>query len=240
MTKTALVTGGTRGIGAAIGRALMAQGVTVIAAYHRDHERAKAFEQETGARVQILEVTDFDACMALSNELQADGTAIDILVNNAGIVADAMAHKMAPEQWHRVVDTNLNACFNLCRAFLPGMRMRQWGRVVNISSINGLKGQVGQVNYAAAKAGMLGLTKALALENAAMNITVNALCPGYIETDMTGDMRPDILEQVIADIPAGRLGKPEEVADMAAFLASEKAAFINGAVFSINGGQFMG
>ena len=235
--KTALITGGTRGIGAAIARALIADNIDVIAVYHRDHQRAQAFADETGAQVEVLEVTDFQACQ---DKVAGLDQGIDILVNNAGIVDDGMAHKMGVDQWCRVIDTNLNACFNLCRAVLPGMRRRGWGRVVNISSINGLKGQVGQANYAAAKAGMLGLTKALALENAAKGICVNAICPGYIETDMTGHMNPDVLQGIISQIPAGRLGQPDEVAGLAAFLASDKAAFINGAVFSVNGGQYMG
>lgn len=238
--KLALVTGGTRGIGAAIGRALIADGFQLVAFYHSNHERAGHFAAETGATTYSVNVSHFDDVQHAVHQVEEAHGPIHTLVNNAGVVRDSMAHKMAMDDWHHVLDTNLSACFYLCRAVLGGMRQRGCGRIINMSSINGQKGQLGQVNYAAAKAGVLGFTKALALENAAKGICVNAICPGYIKTEMTAEMNAAILDQIIANIPTNRLGCVEEVADIVAFLASDKASFINGATFNVNGGQYMG
>ena len=239
MSKKAVVTGGTRGIGAAVARALIAEGYDVAATYHGNDEAANAFKAETGAHVYKFDVSSFGDCQKGVAAIEADFGSIDILVNNAGITRDGMLHKMEEEAWHAVLETNLTSCFNMCRAVIPGMRERSFGRVVNISSINGQKGQLGQTNYAAAKAGMIGFTKALALEGAAKGITVNAICPGYIETEMTGAMKQEVLDGIIRSIPMARMGKPQEIADIVAFLASEKAAFITGATISANGGQYM-
>jgi acetoacetyl-CoA reductase len=232
--KTALVTGGTRGIGAEICKALQADGYKVIANYAGNKKAADVFMDETGIDTIKFDVSDFQAVQKACKDLD-----IDILVNNAGITRDKMLHKMELDDWTAVMDVNLNSCFNLCRAIVPNMRVKGWGRVINISSINGQKGQMGQCNYAAAKAGMLGLTKSLALENAIKKITVNAICPGYIETEMTEAMDAGVLENIVKQIPKGRMGKAEEIAAIVSFLASEKAAFINGATISANGGQYM-
>lgn len=239
MTGIAIVTGGTRGIGLEITKALIEAGYKVAAIYHGNEIAAKKCTQETGAFVYKCDVSSFDECASVINQIESDHGPVRILVNNAGITKDSMLHKMAEESWHDVIETNLTSCFNMCRAVIAGMRERCFGRIINISSINGQKGQLGQTNYSAAKAGMLGFTKALALESAAKGITVNAICPGYIETDMTAAMHKEVLDSIIRSIPAARMGKPEEIADLVVFLASEKAAFMNGSTLTINGGQYM-
>ncbi len=235
----AIVTGGTRGIGLEITIALQEEGYQVAAIYHGNDEAAKACEQQTNARAYKFDVSDYEACQKGCEAIEAELGPIKILVNNAGITKDAVLHKMAPDAWHAVVETNLTSCFNMSRAVINGMRERGFGRIVNISSINGQKGQFGQTNYSAAKAGMLGFTKALALESAAKGITVNAICPGYIATDMTASMKQDVLESIIRQIPVARMGTPREIADIVAFLASEKAGFINGSTVTANGGQYI-
>ncbi|MGZ9096762.1 MAG: acetoacetyl-CoA reductase [Micavibrio sp.] len=237
--KIAIVTGGTRGIGLAITAHLSGEGYKVAALYHGNDEAAKQCERETGAKTFKVDVTDFDACQKACQEIEATMGPVAVLVNNAGITKDGVLHKMSLENWSLVLETNLTSCFNMCRAVVAAMRDRSYGRIINISSINGQKGQFGQVNYAAAKAGMIGFTKALALENAAKGITVNAVCPGYIATDMTASVRPEVLDSIIKQIPVGRMGTPDEIAETVAFLASEKAAFITGSTVTINGGQFM-
>lgn len=239
MTKVAVVTGGTRGIGCDITRLLVKQGYKVAALYHGNEEAAQACAAETGASVYKVDVTNFAACQAVCEEVEKDLGPIAVLVNNAGKTNDGMMHKMTAEAWFDVIDTNLTSCFNMCRAIINGMRERGFGRIINISSINGQKGQFGQTNYSAAKAGMLGLTKALAMESAAKGITVNAICPGYIHTEMTGKMKPEILDSIIKQIPVGRMGTPEEVAAAVLFLASDQASFITGSTLSANGGQYM-
>jgi acetoacetyl-CoA reductase len=237
--KIAIVTGGTRGIGLSIVKTLRSEGYQVAALYHGNDEAAQNCKNETGAHVYKVDVADFEACQNVVPQIEKDLGAITLLVNNAGITKDAMLHKSNIEQWHAVMETNLTSCYNMCRAVINGMRERSFGRIVNISSINGQKGQLGQTNYAAAKAGMLGFTKALALESAAKGITVNAICPGYIATDMTATMPKEILDSIIRTIPTARMGKPEEIADLVAFLASDKAGFITGSTLTINGGQYM-
>lgn len=239
MTRVALVTGGTKGIGAAIAKKLKSKKYSVVATYHGDDAAAEAFKKATGIEVYKFDVGDFAACEKAIAKIEKEVGPIDVLVNNAGITKDGFLHKMDKGAWDAVMSTNLNSCFNTCRSIIPGMRDRGFGRIINISSINGQKGQMGQVNYSAAKAGMLGFTKALALENANKKITVNAICPGYIETEMTSAMRNDILEAIIRQIPVGRMGKPEEIADMVAFLAADENAFITGATMTVNGGQYM-
>ncbi|GAB2874707.1 beta-ketoacyl-ACP reductase [Pseudoduganella ginsengisoli] len=239
MGRIAIVTGGTRGIGAAIAGRLKTAGYHVVAVFHGNVTAAEAFHQETGIAVRQWDVSDYQAC--------ADGIAtvrdmlgqVDILVNNAGITHDVMLHKMAPEQWHAVMATDLTSCFNMCRGVIGGMRERGFGRIVNISSVNGQRGQAGQTNYAAAKAGMLGFTRALALESAPKGITVNAVAPGYIATEMVGAMDQVLLQRIVAQIPVGRLGKPDEVARIVELLVSDDAGYITGATFSANGGQYM-
>lgn len=232
--KTALVTGGTRGIGAAISKALKEDGFHVIANYAGNKKAAQEFENETGIETLRFDVSDFASVQKALKDRE-----IDILVNNAGITRDRMLHKMELEDWSSVMSVNLDSCFNTCRTVIPSMRVKSWGRVINISSINGQKGQMGQCNYAAAKAGMIGLTKSLALENAIKKITVNAICPGYIETEMTEAMDAGVLENIVKQIPKGRMGKAEEIAAIVSFLASDKAAFINGSTITANGGQYM-
>lgn len=240
MTRTALVTGGTRGIGAAIGRALKASGYRVAASYHGNDTAATKFKMESGIPIYKWDVGSFDACTEGVKEVVADFGPIDVLVNNAGITKDSTFHKMTPEQWSAVVNTNLGSLFNMTRQVIEGMRARKFGRIINISSINGQKGQFGQVNYSAAKAGDIGFTKALALENAKGGITVNAICPGYINTEMVQAVPKDVLEKSILPlIPVGRLGEPEEIARAVLFLAAEEAGFITGSTLSINGGQYM-
>jgi len=235
----AIVTGGTRGIGLEITRALMEDGYMVAAIYHGNDDAAKKCAQETNAHVYKIDVADYDACHKGCAQIEADMGPITLLVNNAGITKDGVLHKMEPEAWHSVMETNLTSCFNMCRAIIGGMRDRAYGRIVNIGSINGQKGQFGQTNYSAAKAGMIGFTKALALESAAKGITVNAICPGYIATDMTSAMRQEVLDSIIRQIPAARMGTPKEIADIVVYLASPKAGFINGSTITANGGQYM-
>jgi acetoacetyl-CoA reductase len=240
MSRTAVVTGGTRGIGAAIAKALKAQGCNVAATYHGNDTAAAAFKAETGVHVYKWDVGNYDACVAGLATVQKDLGPVDILVNNAGITMDGMFHKMTPEQWYGVINTNLNSLFNMSRPLIEGMRERNFGRIINISSINGQKGQMGQVNYSAAKAGDIGFTKALAQENAKKGITVNVICPGYIATEMVMAVPKDVLEKaILPQIPVGRLGRPEEVARCVVFLAADEAGFITGSTLSVNGGQFM-
>lgn len=239
MNKVAVVTGGTRGIGLEITKALKAEGYEVAALYHGNEEGAKLCKDETGAMVVKADVTDLAQCQAAIEKIEKKLGPVAVLVNNAGITKDGMLHKMTPENWHAVIETNLTSCFHMCRAVIEGMRERQYGRIINISSINGQKGQLGQANYSAAKAGMLGFTKALALESARKGITVNAICPGYIKTDMTDSMDSAALESIIKQIPLGRMGTPVEIAAVVTFLASEKAAFITGSTITANGGQYL-
>jgi acetoacetyl-CoA reductase len=239
MSRVALVTGGSRGIGAAISIALKGAGYTVAANYAGNDEKAQAFTAETGIPTFKWDVSDYAACAAGIAKVEADLGPIEILVNNAGITRDAMFHKMTPENWKDVIDTNLSGLFNMTHPIWAGMRDRNFGRVINISSINGQKGQMGQVNYSAAKAGDLGFTKALAQEGASKGITVNAICPGYVGTEMVRAIPEKVLaERIIPQIPVGRLGEPEEIARIAVFLASDDAGFITGSTISANGGQF--
>lgn len=239
MSKVAIVTGGTRGIGKEISKALVAKGFKVCAFFANNEEAAKKFEKEVKATTMKVNVTNFEACEKAVKEVEKKLGPVDILVNNAGITRDGTLHKMVPQDWHDVIKTNLNSCFNMSRVVILGMRERGFGRIINISSINGQKGQFGQTNYSAAKAGMIGFTKALALESAAKGITVNVICPGYIKTDMTEAIPFEVLEGIVKQIPAGRMGKPQEIGALAAYLASDDAAFINGASIAINGGQYM-
>ena len=239
MARVALVTGGTRGIGAAISKALKAAGYSVAANYAGNDAAAQAFHEETGIPVYKWSVADYDACVEGARRVEAELGPIDVLVNNAGITRDAMFHRMTPEQWREVIETNLSGLFNMTHPVWPGMRERRFGRVINISSINGQKGQIGQANYAAAKAGELGFTKTLAQEGARYGITVNAVCPGYIATDMVMAVPEKVREQIVAQIPVGRLGEPEEIARCVVFLAADEAGFITGSTLSANGGQYM-
>ncbi|MFZ2064371.1 MAG: beta-ketoacyl-ACP reductase [Xanthobacteraceae bacterium] len=239
MPRVALVSGGTRGIGAAICKALKAAGYTVAANYGGNDEAAQKFKAETGIAVYKWDVSSFDACAAGVKQVEADLGSVDVLVNNAGITRDGMFHRMTPEQWNTVIGTNLGSLFNMTRQVIDGMRERKFGRIINISSINGQKGQLGQVNYSAAKAGELGFTKALAQEGARSGITVNAICPGYIATDMVKAMPKDVLEKnILPQIPIGRLGEPEEIARCVVFLASDDTGLITGATLTANGGQY--
>ena len=240
MSRVAVVTGGTRGIGAAISKALVAAGYKVAATYHSNDEAAAAFKAETGVHVYKWDVGSYDACAAGLKQVEADLGPVDVLVNNAGITKDGMFHKMTPEQWYAVINTNLNSLFNMTRPVIEGMRARKFGRVISISSINGQKGQMGQANYSAAKAGDIGFTKALAQENARSGVTANVICPGYIATDMVMAVPKEVLEKSILPlIPVGRLGQPEEIARCVVFLASDDAGFITGSTISANGGQYM-
>lgn len=239
MSKVALVTGGSRGIGAAISKALKDAGYTVAANYAGNDDAAKAFTEETGIKTYKWSVADYDACAAGIKQVEDELGPVAVLVNNAGITRDAMFHKMTPQQWKEVIDTNLSGVFNMTHPVWGGMRDRKYGRVINISSINGQKGQAGQANYSAAKAGDLGITKSLAQEGARAGITVNAICPGYIGTEMVRAIDEKVLnERIIPQIPVGRLGEPEEIARTVVFLASEDAGFITGSTISANGGQF--
>ena len=239
MSRVAVVTGGTRGIGHAISVALKQAGYTVAANYAGNDEAAAKFREETGIATYKWSVADYDACVAGIAQVEADLGPVDILVNNAGITRDAMFHKMTPQQWKEVMDTNLTGLFNMTHPVWSGMRDRKFGRVVNISSINGQKGQAGQANYSAAKAGDLGITKALAQEGARAGITVNVICPGYIATEMVKAIDEKVLnERIIPQIPVGRLGEPEEIARCVVFLASDEAGFITGSTLSANGGQY--
>ncbi len=238
MSRVALATGGTRGIGAAISRALKAAGYTVAANYAGNDEAAAAFKAETGIPVYKWSVADYDACVAGIARVEADLGPVEVLVNNAGITRDAPFHKMSREQWSAVVDTNLSGIFNMTHPLWNGMRDRGFGRVVNISSINGQKGQFAQANYSAAKAGDLGFTKALAQEGAKKGITVNAICPGYIATDMVMAVPEKVRESIIAQIPVGRLGEADEIARCVVFLTSDDAGFVTGSTITANGGQY--
>ncbi|SFI99874.1 acetoacetyl-CoA reductase [Jannaschia pohangensis] len=240
MTRIALVTGGSRGIGAAISEALKAQGCTVAATYAGNDEKAAAFTKETGIKTYKWNVGDYEACKAGIAQIEADLGPVDILVNNAGITRDAPFHKMTPQHWHEVMDTNLNGVFNMTHNVWNGMRERKFGRIVTISSINGQKGQFAQANYAATKAADIGFTKALAQEGARAGITVNVVAPGYINTEMMSTIPEKVMNEVILpQIPVGRLGEASEIARAVAFLASDDAGFITGSTLSANGGQYM-
>jgi acetoacetyl-CoA reductase len=240
MARVAVVTGGTRGIGAAISKALHAADYRVAAVYAGNDEAAAKFKAGTGIGVYKWNVASFDACADGLKQVAADLGPVEVLVNNAGITRDTMFHKMKPEQWLDVINTNLVSLFNMCRPVIEGMRERKFGRIINISSINGQKGQMGQTNYSAAKAGELGFTKALAQENARAGVTVNAICPGYINTEMVQAVPKEVLEKaVLPQIPVSRLGEPEEIARCVLFLAADDAGFITGSTLSANGGQIM-
>ena len=240
MPRVAVVTGGTRGIGAAIAKALKAAGYKVAANYGGNDEAAQKFKAESGIPVYKWNVSSYEACADGLKQIEADLGPIEVLVNNAGITRDAVLHRMKPEQWTEVISTNLNSLFNMCRPLIEGMRARKFGRIINISSINGQKGQMGQTNYSAAKAGEIGFTKALAQESAKSGITVNAICPGYINTEMVQAVPKDVLEKsILPTIPIGRLGEPEEVARCVVFLASDDAGLITGSTLTVNGGQYI-
>ena len=239
MARIAIVTGGTRGIGKAISLALKDLGYTVAANYAGNDEKAKAFTQETGIAAYKWDVGDHDATLAGVAQVEADLGPVDVLVNNAGITRDAVLHKMSFDDWNEVMRINLGGCFNMAKATFPGMRERKWGRIVNIGSINGQAGQYGQVNYAAAKSGIHGFTKALAQEGAKFGVTVNAIAPGYIDTDLVAAVPEPVLEKIIAKIPVGRLGQAAEIARAVAFLCAEDAGFVTGSTLSLNGGQHM-
>lgn len=241
MTKRiAIVTGGTRGIGAAISIALKDAGYNVAANYATRDEAAEAFKKETGIAVFKWNIASFEECKAGVAKVEAElGGTVDILINNAGITRDGAMHKMTPENWDTVVQTNLSSCFYMSRAVIDAMREKNFGRIVNISSMNGQLGQFGQTNYSAAKAGMFGFTKSLARETAAKGITVNAIAPGYISTEMVQAVKPEVMDMIVKGIPVGRLGQPEEIARAVVYLVDEHAGFITGETLSINGGQFM-
>lgn len=240
MKRVALVTGGTRGIGAAVSQALHAAGYVVAANYAGNTAAAEAFSAKTGIHVHRWDIGDFDACASGVKAVEASLGPIDVLVNNAGIARDAALHKMSKDQWDAVLRTNLNGLFNMCRQVIEGMRSRKFGRIIAISSINGQKGQFGQTNYSASKAGELGFIKALALETARVGITVNAICPGYIHTEMLDAVPSEVMEKnILPQIPVGRLGQPDEIARAVTFLAAEEAGFITGSTLSINGGQYI-
>ncbi|KRS19636.1 acetoacetyl-CoA reductase [Roseovarius indicus] len=240
MARTALVTGGSRGIGEAISKALKAEGYNVAATYAGNDEKAAAFTDATGIKTYKWNVADYEASKAGIAKVEEELGPIDIVVANAGITRDAPFHKMSPEQWQEVVDTNLTGVFNTVHPVWPGMRERKFGRVIVISSVNGQKGQFAQVNYAATKAGDIGIVRSLAQEGARAGITANAVCPGYIATEMVMAVPEKVRESIIAQIPAGRLGEPEEIARCVVFLASDDAQFINGSTISANGAQFFG
>ena len=240
MPRVAIVTGGTRGIGAAICRALKSAGYSVAAGYAGNDEAAQKFKAETGIAIYKWTVASYEDCVQALKQIEADLGPVDVLVNNAGITRDAMLHRMKPEQWTEVLNTNLNSLFNMCRPLIEGMRARKFGRIINISSINGQKGQMGQTNYSAAKAGEIGFTKALAQEGARVGVTVNAIAPGYINTEMVQAVPKDVLEKSILPlIPLGRLGEPGEIARCVVFLASDDAGFITGSTLTANGGQYI-
>jgi acetoacetyl-CoA reductase len=240
MGRVAVVTGGSRGIGAAISKALKAAGYKVAATYAGNDEAANAFKTETGIPVYKWDVSNTEACAAGLKQVEADLGPIEVLINNAGITRDSAFHRMTAEQWHAVINTNLNSLFNMTRPVIEGMRARKFGRIINISSINGQKGQFGQTNYSAAKSGDLGFTKALAQESAKLGITVNAICPGYIATEMVMAVPQEVREKsILPQIPVGRLGEADEIARCVVFLASDDAGFITGSTLSANGGQYM-
>ncbi|MBB3911371.1 acetoacetyl-CoA reductase [Sphingomonas desiccabilis] len=239
MARVAIVTGGTRGIGEAISLALKEAGMTVAANYAGNEEKAKAFTERTGIAAFRWDVSDYDACQQGVAEVEAALGPVDVVINNAGITRDGTILKMTAQMWDEVIRTNLGGCFNMAKAAFPGMRERKWGRIVNIGSINGQAGQYGQVNYAAAKSGIHGFTKALAQEGARFGVTVNAIAPGYIDTEMVAAVPADVLEKIVAKIPVGRLGQAHEIARAVAFLCAEDGGFITGSTLSINGGQHM-
>ncbi|SEA55526.1 acetoacetyl-CoA reductase [Variovorax sp. YR216] len=237
--RTALVTGGTAGIGAAAAQALAAAGYRVAASYGSHADAASRFSERTGIPAFAWNVADPVACREGVARVEAELGPVDVLVNNAGITRDAMLHKMSDAHWREVIDTNLGGCFNMCRAVIEGMRERRYGRIVNMGSVNGLSGQAGQCNYAAAKAGLIGFTKSLALEGASRNITVNVIAPGYTDTAMVGAVPPEVLAGILKTVPVGRLATPAEIARAVVFLASEDAGFITGITLSVNGGKYM-
>jgi acetoacetyl-CoA reductase len=239
MARVAIVTGGTRGIGEAISVALKNMGVTVAANYMGNDQRAKAFTDRTGIKSYKWDVSDFESCQAGVRQVESELGPVDILVNNAGITRDATMRKMDHAKWQDVIDTNLGGCFNMAKAVFDGMTGRGYGRIVNIGSINGQAGQYGQVNYAAAKSGIHGFTKALAQEGAKFGVTVNAIAPGYIDTDMVAAVPDEVLQKIVARIPVGRLGRADEIARGVAFLCDENGGFVTGSTLSINGGQHM-
>jgi acetoacetyl-CoA reductase len=239
MARVALITGGTRGIGEAISLALKEAGYSVAANYAGNEQAAKAFSQATGIPTYKFDVSDFDAVEAGIAQVEADLGAIEVLINNAGITRDSTMHKMSFENWDKVIQTNLASCFNTCHAVINGMRERGFGRIVNVGSVNGQAGQYGQVNYAAAKSGIHGFTKALAKEGASKGITVNAVAPGYVSTDMVRAVPEEVLAKIIKTIPVGRLGEPEDIARAVLFLVADEAGFITGSTLSVNGGQHM-
>lgn len=237
--RVALVTGGTRGIGRAIAVDLKKAGCRVVATYHGNEEAAQAFKNETGIDIVRFDVADFDQCSQAVKDMEASIGPVEILINNAGITRDGFLHKMGAESWHAVIETNLTSLFNMCRVVIEGMRARGFGRIINISSVNGQLGQVGQANYSAAKAGVIGFTKALARESANKGVTVNTIAPGYIATDMVKAVPEKVLEGIVAKIPVGRLGEPAEIARAVCFLAADESGFITGETLSVNGGQHM-
>ena len=239
MSRVALVTGGTRGIGEAICLALQGTGFTVVATYAGNEEAANKFTADTGIAAHKFDVGNYDECQSAVAKIESEVGPVEVLINNAGITRDGTMHKMTFEQWNQVIQTNLTSCFNMCHAVLDGMRERGFGRIVNIGSINGQAGQYGQVNYAAAKSGIHGFTKALAQEGAAKGITVNAIAPGYIATEMVRAVPENVLEKIVARIPVGRLGEASEIARGVVFLTADDAGFITGSTLSINGGQHM-
>jgi acetoacetyl-CoA reductase len=239
MARVAIVTGGTRGIGEAISLALREMGMAVAANYGGNDEKARAFSQRTGIKSYKWDVSDYDACQAGVAQVEAELGPVDVVVNNAGITRDGVLAKMSYQDWKEVIDTNLGGCFNMSKAVFGGMRGRGWGRIINIGSVNGQAGQYGQVNYAAAKSGIHGFTKALAQEGAKNGITVNAIAPGYIDTDMVAAVPQDVLAKIVARVPVGRLGQADEIARGVAFLCGEDAGFVTGSTLSINGGQHM-
>ena len=239
MSRVAIVTGGTRGIGEAISQKLKDRGYEVAATYAGNEEAAKAFTDRTGIATYKFDVSDFEACQTSVGQIEEELGPVSVLVNNAGITRDATLQRMDHDKWQQVIDTNLGSCFNMCRSVIDGMRERKFGRIVNVGSVNGRAGQYGQVNYAAAKSGIHGFTKALAREGASSNITVNAIAPGYVETDMVRAVPDRVLEKIISTIPVGRLGQPEDIARGILFLIEDEAGFITGSTLDINGGQHM-
>jgi acetoacetyl-CoA reductase len=239
MARVAVVTGGTRGIGEAISLALREMGMTVAANYGGNDEKARAFTARTGIKSYKWDVSDFDACMAGIQQVETELGPVDVLVNNAGITRDTTMKRMTRQMWDEVMDVNLGGCFNMAKAVFEGMQARKFGRIVNIGSINGQAGQYGQVNYAAAKSGIHGFTKALAQEGARAGVTVNAIAPGYIDTEMVAAVPEEVLAKIVARVPVGRLGRADEIARGVAFLVADDAGFVTGSTLSINGGQHM-